>query len=320
MKTMTLKIVFSFYSRHWKNEVSYFIRENYVVNVLKKSPRNIMQNLVQTEEYPTILHGYVRKKKQNDNEKNDSADTPNGVDVKCATVNTSGNVISMCVVPVNLTYSCSGKTVRETGIKEMLDKMYNKEVSFTRSKKKEMPQQDMRFMEILDEGTKLKDGHYQIPLPFKQEDVRLPCNKYQAAQRLSYLKRKFDKNEKFKANYIRFMKEIIAKGCARKSTMTATPGKMWYLPHHGVYHPNKPGKTRVVFELSAEYKGTCLNKELLPVPDLTNQIIGVLLRFREGHVGVMGDIQTMFHQVKVPDTQCSFLKFLWWEDSEPVKK
>ena len=43
-------------------------------------------------------------------------------------------------------------------------------------------------MEILDERTKLKDGHYQIPLPFKQGDVRLPCNKYQAAQRLSYLK------------------------------------------------------------------------------------------------------------------------------------
>ena len=66
--------------------------------------------------------------------------------------------------------------VRETGIKEILDKMYNKEfaeVSFTGSKKKEMSQQDMKFMEILDEGTKLKDGHYQIPLPFKLEDVTL---------------------------------------------------------------------------------------------------------------------------------------------------
>ena len=203
--------------------------------------------------------------------------------------------------------------VRETAITEILDKMYNEEfaeVSFTVSKKKEISQQDMKFMEILDEGTKLKDGHYQIPLPFKQEDVRLPCNKYQAAQRSSYLKRKFDKNEKFKADYIRFMEEIIVKGYARKSIMTATPGKTWYLPHHEVYHTNKPGKIRVVFNLSAEYKGKCLNKEL----------IGVLLRFREEHVGVMGDIKTMFHQVKVPDTQCSFLKFLWWEDNDTSKE
>ena len=53
-------------------------------------------------------------------------------------------------------------------IKEILDKMYNEEfeeVSFTgRKKKKEMSQQDMRFMEILNEKTKLKDGYYQIPL------------------------------------------------------------------------------------------------------------------------------------------------------------
>ena len=39
---------------------------------------------------------------------NDSAATPNGVDVKCATVNTVGNVISMCVVPLNLRYSHFG--------------------------------------------------------------------------------------------------------------------------------------------------------------------------------------------------------------------
>ena len=58
--------------------------------------------------------------------------------------------------------------VRETGIKEIYDHMYNEEfaeVSFTGSKKKrEMSQQDMRFMKILDAGTKLK--HYQTQLPF----------------------------------------------------------------------------------------------------------------------------------------------------------
>ena len=79
-----------------------------------------------------------------------------------------------------------------------------------------------------------------------------------------YLKKKFNKNEKFEADYIRFMKEIIAKVYLRKSTMTATPEKTWYPPHHGVYHPDKPGKIRVVFDLIIEYK---VNKELLPGPD-----------------------------------------------------
>ena len=35
-------------------------------------------------------------------------------------------------------------------------------------------------------------------------------------------------------------------------------------------------------------------------PDLTNQIVGVLTRFREEPVVIMGDIESMFHQVMVP--------------------
>ena len=29
----------------------------------------------------------------------------------------------------------------------------------------------------------------------------------------------------------------------------------WYLPHHGVYHPNKPGKIKVVFYLGEDFNG-----------------------------------------------------------------
>ena len=286
--------MFSFCSRHWKNKVNYgcfgcFEEVTKEYNAKSCANRRICK--VCNGKHPATLHIYVRKKKQNDNQKNDSADE---VDVKCATVNTGGNVVSMCMVPVNLTYGCSGKTVKTHALLDscsqgtfMLEKLLqdlgvngqktsitiktvNDEVNnkttlveglkvssskdedgewielpktFTKKhQKKKISQQDMKFMEILDEGTKLKDGHYQIPLPFKQEDVRLPCNKYQAAQRLSYLKRKFYKNEKLKADYIRFMEEIIVKGYARKSTMTTTSGKTWYLPHHGVYHPNNQAR------------------------------------------------------------------------------
>ena len=61
-------------------------------------------------------------------------------------------------------------------------KNFQKLASLEARKKREMSQHDMRFMKILDKGTKLKAGDYQITLPFKQEDVKLPCIKYQAAQ------------------------------------------------------------------------------------------------------------------------------------------
>ena len=46
-------------------------------------------------------------------------------------------------------------------------------------------------------------------------------------------------------------------------------------------HPLKPGKIRVVFDCSMEYGNYCLNREVLQGPDLANQLIGVLLRFRQ---------------------------------------
>ena len=63
---------------------------------------------------------------------------------------------------------------------------------------------------------------------------------------------------------------------------------MLVLPHHGFYHPKKPGKIHVVFDLGAEFHGTSINKTLVPGPDLTNQIVGVLLQFREMQIAVTG--------------------------------
>ena len=55
-------------------------------------------------------------------------------------------------------------------------------------------------------------------------------------------------------------------------------------------------------------------------PDLTNQLIGVLIRFREERVTIMADIEAMFHQVKVAEKYRSSLQFLWWEDSDINKR
>ena len=53
----------------------------------------------------------------------------------------------------------------------------------------------------------------------------------------------------------------------------------------------------------------------MPGPDLTNQIIGVLLRFWQERVTFMADIEAMFYKVRVPPEQRSYLKFLWSKNS-----
>lgn len=67
----------------------------------------------------------------------------------------------------------------------------------------------------------------------------------------------------------------------------------WYLTIFGVYHPRKPNQLRAVFDSSAKYRGISLNDTLYTSPDLTNSLLGILLRFRREPVAVMGDIQQM---------------------------
>ena len=90
--------------------------------------------------------------------------------------------------------------------------------------------------------------------------------------------------------YITFIADMIAKGYARKADNNGKSGKKWYIPHHGVVHPAKPEKVRVVFDCSAEYRGTSLSNQLISGPDLTNQLDGVLARFKEKPVAFIADV------------------------------
>ena len=85
-----------------------------------------------------------------------------------------------------------------------------------------------------------------------------------------------------------------------------------------MYHPKKH-KLRVVFDCGATYQGLSLNSQLLQGPDLTNNLTGVLTRFRQGAVAFIADVEAMFHQVRVPDEDSDLLRFLWWPDGELCK-
>ena len=116
------------------------------------------------------------------------------------------------------------------------------------------------------------------------------------------------------------MEDMIGNGYAEKCKMEGKEGRCWYLPHHGVFHPQKPGKIRVVFDCSTQYANMSINTELMSEPDLANQTVGVLLTFRKEHVAFMADIKSMFYQVLVSPHQKSLPHYLWWEESNISKK
>ncbi len=111
------------------------------------------------------------------------------------------------------------------------------------------------------------------------------------------------------------MDNLLDKAYARKvpDYQLSRPGEAtWFLPHHPVFHPKKPGKVRVVFDCAAKYRGVSLNDVLLQGPDMTNTLIGVLTRFRQERIAIMADIESMFYQVRVRPDDSDVLRFLWW--------
>ncbi|KAK3751570.1 hypothetical protein QZH41_007533 [Actinostola sp. cb2023] len=117
------------------------------------------------------------------------------------------------------------------------------------------------------------------------------------------------------------MTKVIDSGFAEKvEPAKSETMRVWYIPHHGVYHPKKPNKIRVVFDCAAQYKNESLNKHLLQGPDLTNSLVGVLHRFRQEPVAFTCDIEGMFHQVKVNEEDRDLLRFLWWENGDTTQE
>ena len=100
--------------------------------------------------------------------------------------------------------------------------------------------------------------------------------------------------------------------------MKDTP--IWYLPHHPVFHAQKPGKVRVVFDCAAKFKGTSLNDQLLQGPDLTNGLLGIIICFRQEPVAMVADVEGMFNQVQVAPNDCDALRFLWWPNDDLSKE
>ncbi|XP_053391972.1 uncharacterized protein LOC128554687 [Mercenaria mercenaria] len=178
-------------------------------------------------------------------------------------------------------------------------------------------QEDLQFLSILEDGIAYKQGHYEMPLPFRSPSPVLPNNRALALSRLRHLQRRLQTNERFRYHYSQFMEDLMVKGHAEKVVDTPSHnGTIWYIPHHGVYNVHKPDKIRVVFDCSSVYQGHSLNQHLLQGPDLTNKLVGVICRFRKEPVAILCDIEQMFYQFKVSSECRDYLRFLWWDSND----
>ncbi|XP_033103980.1 uncharacterized protein LOC117106683, partial [Anneissia japonica] len=180
--------------------------------------------------------------------------------------------------------------------------------------------EDIRARKIMESTIGLTgDGHYEMGLLWKYDNHDLPYNKSMAESRLTSLKRRLSTNDETRMKYTKVIQGYIENGYAEPVTDGETKsGNIWYLPHHPVIHPLK-NKVRVVYDCAAKFRGTSLNDMLLKGPDLMNDLLGVLLRFRQCRIAIVSDIEAMFHQVRMIKSDRDVLRFLWWEGGDLSK-
>ena len=124
------------------------------------------------------------------------------------------------------------KEMKENDLPDMLQQMYNHEFTecqhLVNKDLANMSQEDLKFIEIHKNGTELVGGHYQVPLPFRKDEVNLPNNRSQAEKRFACLKKRLSRNPQFKQDHVKFMDGLIKKGYTRESTTAVEAGKCWY--------------------------------------------------------------------------------------------
>ena len=112
-----------------------------------------------------------------------------------------------------------------------------------------------------------------------------------AKRKLPSLKKRFTQNSEFFEKYNAKMAEYLERCAEPASGESLLPSRINYISHHCTAANTN---FKVVFYCSACFNGTSLNDKLLHGPDLTNSVVGDLLRFRQFSVGIVGDIKAMF--------------------------
>lgn len=163
-----------------------------------------------------------------------------------------------------------------------------------------------------------------MKLPLQEERLHELGNSFNKAYRcLLQLESKFQKDTLLHNQYKTFIHEFIQLGHAQYiPNFSATDPHTFYLPHHAVLKPDSlTTKLRTVFNGSAPSStGISLNDILLEGPNIYNDVIDILLRFRLHKYAFSCDIVKMFRAIFVHPEHRPLQRVLWRDSkSDPLQ-
>ncbi|XP_037824297.1 uncharacterized protein LOC119612553 [Lucilia sericata] len=173
------------------------------------------------------------------------------------------------------------------------------------------------------------DGRYVVKLPFKNEFPEsefLQASRYLAKKQYLHIEQRLEKHDTLMQVYNDILNEYISLGHMKKSNSQEIchNGKFfsYYLPHHAVFRPESAStKVRIVFNGSRKTKSSrSLNDVLHVGPTLQADLMTVILNWRLYKYVFNGDIEKMYRQILVHESDRSYQKILFRKNiSSPIE-
>ena len=95
------------------------------------------------------------------------------------------------------------------------------------------------------------------------------------------------------------------------------PVEGYFLTHHPVHKNSLTSPIRIVFNASfnTSKEFVSLNECLEKGPSLITDIVNLLLNFRFNDIGIVSDIEKMFHMIGLHESHRKYARFIWLENS-----
>ena len=145
----------------------------------------------------------------------------------------------------NSTSSCFKCVVEDFSLTDQIKSWYELESYGAFKQVDARSAADKHALSILNSETVHNGERYIVPMLWIDSNVSLPNNYYSSLAQFKSLERRLSKDPELRERYAETIREDIRKGYV----VTVEPhdprkrsDREWYLPHHPVVNPNKPGK------------------------------------------------------------------------------
>lgn len=157
------------------------------------------------------------------------------------------------------------------------------------------------------------EGRYVVSIPLKGEPSCLGESRDVALRQLNSLWNRFSRDHEYFKLYKDFVDEYERLGHLSVVPNNDIPASVYYMPHHGVYRPDKSTtKLRVVFNCSSPTSsGVSLNDIQYNGGVIQDDLFTIMTNFRKHIYAMTADVTMMFRQILVNKEQHSLQRILW---------